>query len=444
MAAEKATDDVPDTGATAAWSLLRRNRDFRRLYLASVISLGGDWFLFVALTSLVIEATDRALFVGLLVLAQELAFVVSSPFAGVLADRLDRRKLMIACDVGRAAICVSFLAVGEATIWLAYPLIALLAIFAAPFDPASSASIPNLVDRTDLPVANALAGSLWGTMLAVGAALGGVAAGALGHDAAFLIDAGSFVGSAVLLLGIRRPFSELGGHEPGHDGVEHPSILEATVETARYARRDHRVLALLAVKGGFGLAAGVLALIPVFAELVFDAGEVGLGLMMACRGLGALIGPFLGHRLAGPDHERIFAAILGSLVVFGFGYIAMGAAPGIGFAAMAILVAHLGGGSQWVLSTYGLQVLVPDRIRGRIFGFDFAFIGLSLGLSSLAASWAADRFGPRPAAYALGVIALAWAGVWWVATRRVRRATTFADRGVVAEPSLAPVPPGVD
>ena len=437
MAPEKATDH-PDTGARAAWSLLRRNRDFRRLYLASVISLGGDWFLFVALTSLVLEATDRALFVGLLILAQELAFVVSSPFAGALADRLDRRKLMIVCDIGRAVVCVSFLAVGDATVWLAYPLIATLAVFAAPFDPASSAAIPNLVEPEDLPVANAIAGSLWGTMLAVGAALGGVAAGTLGHDAAFLIDAASFVGSALLLFGIKRPFAE-----PGHHEMEHPSIVEATVETVHYARRDHRVLALLAVKGGFGLTAGVLSLIPVFAELVFDAGEVGLGLLMACRGVGALIGPFLGHRLAGRNHERIFPAILASLVVFGFGYLAMGAAPGIIFAAVAILFAHLGGGSQWVLSTYGLQVLVPDRIRGRIFGFDFAFIGLSLGLSSLVASWAADRFGPRPAAFALGGIALGWAAVWWFATARVRQTTVFADRGVATSPPL-PAPPGVD
>jgi MFS family permease len=436
MAAEDAIDE--GTGARAAISLLQRNRDFRRLYLASVISLGGDWFLFVALTSLILETTDRALFVGLLIFSQELAFVVSSPFAGALADRLDRRKLMIACDLGRTVVCLSFLLVSDATIWLAYPLIAMLAILAAPFDPASSAAIPNLVDPEDLPVANAIAGSLWGTMLAVGAALGGVAADLLGHDAAFVIDAASFVGSALLLFGVRRPFSE-----PGHHEQEHPSIVAATVETAHYARRDHRVLALLAVKGGFGLAAGVLSLIPVFAEIVFDAGETGLGLMMACRGVGALIGPFLGHRLAGREHERIFPAILASLVVFGFGYLAMGAAPAIGLAAVAILVAHLGGGSQWVLSTYGLQVLVPDRIRGRVFGFDFAFIGLSLGVSSLVASWAADRFGPRPAAYALGGIALAWAAVWWLATARVRHATTFSDHGATRAPAPG-APPGVD
>jgi MFS family permease len=401
--------------ARAAVSLLRRNRDFRRLFTASVISLGGDWFLFVAITSLVLDATGRALAVGLLILAQEMAFFVASPFAGVLADRIDRRRLMIVCDVARAVICVAFLAVGEGSVWLAYPLIAVLAVFAAPFDPASTASIPNLVDRDDLPIANALAGSLWGTMLAVGAALGGVAAHALGRDAAFLIDAGSFVVSAALLLGIRRSFSAPGAHE-----VEHPSVIDATVETVRYARRDHRVLALLAVKGGFGLAAGVLALIPVFAETVFGAGEMGLGLLMACRGLGALIGPFVGHRVARGAHGRLYPTIAVALVVFGLGYLTLGVAPSLGLAAVSILFAHLGGGAQWVLSTYGLQVIVPDRIRGRVFGFDFALITLSLALSSLAASWLADTLGPRPAAFALAAVAMVWAAVWWVATRGVR------------------------
>ena len=90
-------------------------------------------------------------------------------------------------------------------------------------------------------------------------------------------------------------------------------------------------------------------------------------------------------------------------------------------AAIVIFVAHLGGGSQWVLSTYGLQVLVPDRIRGRIFAVDFALITLSLGISSLVASAIADAAGARVAAFVLGGLAVCWAGAWWVLTRNVRR-----------------------
>jgi len=428
------------TGARAAIGLLGRNRDFRRLFLASVISLGGDWFLFVALGGLVLEVTGKASSVGILIFAQELPVFIATPWAGWLADRLDRRSLMIACDVARTAICASFLFVGPSNLWLAYLLLVGLSVFAAVFDPASSAALPNVVDPEDLPTANALSGSLWGTMLAVGAALGGVVATLFGRDTAFLVDAVSFAISALLLLGVRRPFSAA---RDEHD--EHVGIVEATRETIRYARRDGRVWALVSVKFGFGVAAGVLALIAVFAKEIFRAGDVGFGLLMAARGVGALIGPFLGHRLAGPGHRRLLPVIALALATFGVGYAALGVAPALVFAALAILVAHLGGGAQWVLSSYGLQRLVPDQIRGRIFAFDFALITLSLGVSSLVASALADDIGARPAVMIVGGIALAWAGIWWLLTRAVRRRPLFdpttTDR--VLEPAERP-PPGAE
>jgi predicted MFS family arabinose efflux permease len=409
------TAPAPSAGLGASLSLLRRNRDFRALFLASVISLGGDWFLWVAINGLIFVETGEALYVGLAILAQEFAFFLASPIGGVLADRLDRRKLMIVCDLARALICVAFLLVGRDTLWLAFVLLPALATFAAPFDPALSAATPNVVDPDDLPAANALNGSLWGTMLAVGAGLGGVISAVFGADTAFLVDAGSFLVSAALLASIRRRFAE---SEPGHR--EHPGAIEATRETWRFARRDHRVLSLLAVKFGFGAAAGLLALIPVMALDVFEAGNVGFGILMAARGVGALIGPFLGHRIAGPGHRRLFPAIGLSLAVFGLAYMALGAAPSLALAAVTICVAHLGGGSQWMLSTYGLQVLVPDHIRGRIFGFDYMLITLSLSVSAVIASAVSDRIGPRLTVTILGGVALAWAGAWFVLSRGVR------------------------
>jgi MFS family permease len=426
----------PPTGARASIALLRRNGDFRRLYAAQLISFGGDWFMTVALFGLVHRLTGSAVFVALTITVPELAFFLLSPIGGALADRVDRRRLMITADLARAALCLPLLLVDSpGTVWLVFVLLASISVFTACFEPASSAAVPNVVDPQDLAAANSLVGSAWGTMLALGAALGGLVVTLFGRDAAFLGNSVSFLLSAWLLLRVRRAFSERRAEDH-----EHPGVVEATRETVAYARRDHRVLSLIGVKAGFGLAAGVLVLIAVFATDVFHEGDIGIGLLMASRGVGALIGPFLGRAMAGPDDRRLFTAIGIALAVFGGSYMLVGLSPSILVAAPIILVAHLGGGSQWTLSTYGLQVLTPDRIRGRIFAFDYALVTLSLGVSSFVAGWLADTVGPRPAMIGLGGVALTWGATWWVLTRDIRRRT--AIEGLRPDPPTSSPPAG--
>ena len=160
-----------------------------------------------------------------------------------------------------------------------FVLLAATASFGAAFEPAASAALPNVVDERDLSTANALSGSLWGTMLAVGGALGGVVAGGVRprrRDRRRLRVVRA-------LRGPDRPRPSILLRAP--TGPEHrASVREDTVETLRYARRDHRVLALLAVKFGWGIAGGVLVLLPLLAIDRFDSGEIGLGMLMMARG----------------------------------------------------------------------------------------------------------------------------------------------------------------
>ena len=415
----------PDGGVRASISLLRRNRDFRRAYLSSLISLGGDWFLLVALFGLVQDITDSALAVAFLLAAQDLTYFAVSPVMGILADRLDRKRVMVVADIGRAVLCVGFLFTqSESTWWLVYPLLAAMACFMAAFEPASAAALPNLVDGEDLATANALGGSLWGTMLMVGAALGGVTTAVLGRDAAIAIDAVSFIGSALLLIRIRRSFQEVRVQET-------PTRLrEAARQTVAYARRDHRVLALLAVKFGWGLAGGVLVLVPLLANGRFDAGEMGIGLLLAARGVGALVGPFVGRAVLGEKDRRLFLTIGLALGVFGIGYVLLGLVPGMALALPAVMIAHTGGGAQWMLSSYGLQKIVPDHIRGRIFAFDGMLVTLTFGVSSLFTGWLAEALDDaQKAAIVMGGVALVWAAVWLWLTTDVRRATLMDGCG---------------
>jgi MFS family permease len=433
----ESTSEHPAGGVRASWALLRSNRDFRHVYLASLVSLGGDWFLLVALFGLVLSLTDNSpIAVALLLAVQDLPLFLLAPAAGALIDRVDRRKLMVVCDLARAVVCLGFLFVRSSeTVWIAYPLLAVMASFAAGFDPASSAALPNLVDERDLSTANALSGSLWGTMLAVGAALGGIVAGVAGRDAAIVIDAISFAASGMLIASVHRPFSEARGHEQ-----EHPKILEATRETFSYATKDHRVLALLAVKFGFGFGAGVLVLISVFATDVYHGSDVAIGFLMGARGVGALVGPFIGRALLGPQDRRLFTVIGGALAVFGVGYTLLGFAPTLGVAMLVVAVAHLGGGAQWMLSSYGLQRLVPDRIRGRIFAFDLALITLTFAISSILTGVAAHVFGVKPVTIVLGAIGIVYAVVWTVLTTDVRRATMLEGCGGPPEADYGTTP----
>ncbi len=410
------TGRTPRSGPRAAWSLLRRNVDFRRFYAAQLISFAGDWFLLVALYGLVLQETGSAVLASLILVAELAPQFVVAPIGGALADRMNRQVLMVLSDLARVVLCLGFLLVGPDSIWLIYPLLAGIAVFSASFEPTSSAAVPNLVDPEDLAIANVMVGSAWGTMLAVGAAIGGVFTAVAGRDAAYVADAVSFLASAVLLARVHRPFSE-----PREEGHEHPGIVEATRETIRYARSDGRVLALLAVKGGFGLAGGVLVLLPVFATQVFHQGDTGIGILYGLRGVGALAGPFLARRIAGDSERGLFTAIGLALVCFGAFYMVFPFMPALLLAGLCSMGAHLGGGAQWTLSTYGLQTIVPDRIRGRVFAFDFALVTLTIMASNLVSGWAAEALGPRHAMLAFAGVALLYAVGWWLGTRSVRR-----------------------
>jgi MFS family permease len=398
------------------WRLLRTNRDFRLLYAGSLISLGGDWFLTVALLDLVLQLTGSATLASLMLLCQTLPIFLVTPIAGRAVDRMDRRKLMIAVDLIRAAACLlPLFARTPALLPFAYAGVVIISVGSAYFEPASQAALPNIVAAEDLGAANVLMGSTWGTMLAVGAAIGGVVTMRFGHDVSFIADAVSFLASAAILWRMRAQFAE---ERPRHD---QPALIESMRETLRYARANPRVLALLTSKGGYGLGAGVIAMLSVFGKEIFRAGAFGIGLLFAARGLGALLGPFV-IRAVGARRDDLQYRLMGvAVLVFGAGYVGLGLSRSLIAGALAVFVAHLGGGAQWLTSTYGLQRETPDWIRGRVFAADYGFVTLTMSVSSLAAGIASDHFGPTIATVGVASIAVLWALLWSAWTWRLWR-----------------------
>lgn len=394
------------------WRLLRHNRHFRRLYAAQLISFGGDWFLTVPLLGLMFELTGSAVATGAVLAMQALPTFLLTPLAGAAADRFDRKRIMVIADLGRAVAVLGLLLVDDLrSPILALALVGLVSVGTAFFFPASSSALPNLVEGEELSPANVLLGSAWGTMAAVGSAVGGLFAATVGRDASFVVDALTFLASAALLVRIARPLAEA---RPG----EHPGFLTSAREALRYARAHPEVTALLTAKAGFGISGGAIVLLPVISYQLFSAGDQGTGLLFGARGLGVLVGPFLVNRWLGSNDRRLLGSIGYSMAAWGAGYMLLSMTPGIFLAALAVLVAHMGGGTQWVMSTYGLQLVTPDFVRGRIFSFDFGLVMLSSSGSYLLAGFLAERIGVRATIATAALTALAFGLIWARLTRR--------------------------
>jgi MFS family permease len=426
-------------GRGAAWSLIKRNGSFRLLFVATIVSYAGDWFLFVALAGLLYDLTGSPGLVAALYATMTLPFALFTFLGGPLADRMNRRVLMVSADTVRGFLALGFFLVHDPSdVWLVFALAGGISALQAVFEPAAMAAVPNLVDRSDLGAANVLSGATWGMMLTIGSALGGLVVAAFGREAGYLGDAASFFVSALLVARIRGRFSE------SSTRTEHPGLIEATKETFRYARRDRRVLSLLTVKGGFGLGAGVIALLPVLAFQTYGAGDSGTGILYAFRGVGIVLGPFLVRPFIREDDLRtVFWAIAACFAVFAASYAFVPLMPTIYLAGLFVLIGHLGGGGQWTLSSFALQMIVPDHIRGRIFGFDEALVSLTIAVSATLAGWAASAIDVRVVMLGLAAVAAGYAVVWTVATRAVRRSlrpTTEGSPGAEREAEEPAVP----
>lgn len=402
--------------------LFGRYPDFKRLYAALLVGFAADWFATVALVDLVLDTTDSAVAAAFILVLQSAPFLLATPVAGMLADRLDRRKLLVTASVARGLVCFGLLlAVDADTVWIAFAVVALLSLSAAFFEPTVSASLPNLVEPEDLPTANALLAAAWGTMVAVGAAVGGVVAATVGREATFMVYPALFFVSAALTWTVRRSLRESDIPPTAEDAPLGLRGLRSTLSvTWELARSDRAISSLLLTKVTFGVAVGIIGMLAITSDQIWGAGELGVGLLFAARGLGALVGPFAARRFATADRARVLHGISIALLVFFGGYALLPLSPGIVVAAFFVFVGHLGGGAQWTLSTFGLQRAAPDRIRGRVLSVDFGMALAASSLSTLLAGWLAGVIGPLPTLYVMLSLLGLSGGIWYLWTRPIR------------------------
>jgi MFS family permease len=398
-------------------SILRNNRNFRLLYIGQTISQLGDWFNAVAVYALLLDLTGSATAVAWMMIVQFLPVAVFGPMAGVIVDRVNRRRLMIGTDLVRGVLVLSLLLIRRPDqVWIAYVVMAAAVGAQAFFEPARTATIPNVTRPEELLAANALSSATWAAMLALGASIGGVVTAVAGRNVAFVVNALSFFASAFFLARTRYDATPAAAPKP--DGLLALTGITDLVEGVRYVAHRSHVAALMLVKAGWGLAGGVLLLLTIFGQRVFPlagGSAAGIGVLYAARGIGAGLGPIALRWIIGQQPQRLRRTIGPAYFMVGVFYVALAWAPSLWIAALCVLCAHFGGSILWVFSTVLLQLEVPDRFRGRVFATELALVTLMSSLSSYWTGYELDHAGwsPRTLSFALGLM-FCVPGVLWL------------------------------
>jgi MFS family permease len=403
-----------------AFAVLTRNRDFRRLFLAELVVFGADWFVMVPLLVLLPELTGSGM-LGAMVLAADTGIIaLLLPYTGTIADRVDRRKILICANSAAfVAVLLLFAVRSAATAPLALVAVAAVAVSKAFYSPAASAALPNVVDPADLAAANTIAGSSWGTMTVVGASLGGVVSTIAGPYVCFAITAACLLTGAVLTALIRRPL------QAPREGEAPSRPLHALVEALRYIAVRPRLRALVTVKSAVGLGNGVLTVFPLIAA-THHAGALGTGLLFALRGAGALVGPLLMRPVLNRPAWLLPGLAL-SMGLYGLGYVGVAFSSWFPLVLLLVFVAHFAGGTNWVLSNFALQAEVPDELRGRVFATDMMLATLAIAISQLGAGAVIDHVDQRVILTVCGLITVVYAIGWRIATRRLTPNSSMRD-----------------
>ena len=393
--------------------LIRTNANFRRLWLAQLVSEIGDWFYSLAIYDLLLETTHSGKAVSYAIIIQTLPWFFMTPLAGHLVDRFSRRLLMILADIARGFVVLGLLrARSISDVGLVYALLGLEVIFSSFFEPARNAILPNLVAAEETLPANALSSATWSFALASGAALGGIVTALLGRQVAFVVNSISFFASALLIQDIKivEPHLESPTVAPAPasanrvPGAGDELRVNSLGEGQQYLRQNPQVLVLILAKTGLGLLHGALA----------------MGLLYSARGVGAGIGPLLGDRFTKGREARMWKVISAGFFVIGVSYVALSRAPNIVLAALCVLCAHAGGSNVWVMSTTLLQLNVPDRFRGRVFAVDIGLLMLMVSASNYVIGVGLDtwKFTARQLAAALGCTLMVPGLLWLPAQAR--------------------------
>ena len=346
-------------------SSLLKNGRFLRLWIGQGTSFVGDAVSMVALVILVVQITGSASAVGGTLVVRLLP-TLASPLAGVFADRLDRRLVLVTSDLARAVLVLGFIFARDLT--TIYMLVFLMGLARSLFNPTIRAAFPSVVGDGDMTRANALISGAFSVSETAGPALGGLLVATVGVDAAFVLDSATYLISAasLSLISLPRPQREGEGAGFGED-------LRSGFSYLAGAR-----VPLAIVLGAFLTVLTINTTIPAevfLAKVTFDTGNAGYGILVGLYGGGMVLGSALMAALG--DRVRLLPFYFFGVFVTALALVGAGLSPSFVVALGALMVAGVANGTENVTTDTILQKRVPDAFLGRV--FSVRFLSLSVG-----------------------------------------------------------------
>jgi MFS family permease len=376
---------------------LLRNARFLLLWTGQGISFVGDFVSTVALVILVVDLSGSASAVGGVLVARLLP-TLASPLVGVLADRLDRRAVLVTCDLARAALVLGVIFTRD--LLTIYALVFLIGAARTLFNPTIRAAFPSVVGNGDLTRANSLISGTFSASFMAGPALGGLLIASVGVNAAFVLDAATYLISAAFLSRISLPRPERSEEE----GFVRE--LRSGFDYLAGAR-----IPLAIVVGAFLTIVTANATIPAevfLAKGTFGAGDAGYGLLASMWGGGMVLGSVLTAVLG--DRVNLMLLYFLSIFATALAFAGVGVSPTFALALGALAVAGAANGVDYVATDTVLQKRVPDAFLGRVFAARFLTYSAGEALAYPAGGLIVDAVGPR-STYLLAAIATAAAGL---------------------------------
>lgn len=444
------------------WQLIRGNRNFRNLLWGQFISELGNWFNFIAglgLVRVVSDASPTA--AGVLFAARILPFALASPIAGTFVDRFSRRTVMIVSDLSRVFIALAFLFVSDAeNLWIAYVATALLSTFGAFFDGAKNAATPNLTGKAGILAGTALMFSTRFLLMAIGSALGGVAAAIFGYKIAFLINAASFAVSAFSVWLI--PEEAMRGKT---DRIEKREVLDSAFlagalpdvenqsvkarasffaelkEGFDYTLKNPFALTILIMNVIWATGGGAINVIfermggIVFSERENWNPDMAVALLWTASGFGLFAGMMIAHRVSTFLDRKNWNSpfIVWTLIVHGILFAIAGFMPSLWLFMFFCFVSRTIVGVEYAVQETMFQRSLPDYIRGRISTLDRGAEMTVFGLSSYFSSELMFYISPQMLTVISGVLSASAGVLWFVRTGRGRVETGYKREEILSD-----------